>query len=322
MQATIPGTDIAPGPLSFGAAPLGNLFGSVEEETATATLEAAWTTGIRCFDTAPHYGLGLSERRVGAFLAGKPRNDFVVSTKVGRLLVPTPQTAGERDDTWFDVPATSRRVWDYSERGIRRSHEDSLVRLGIDRVDVLYLHDPEQYGNRSDVPGALRALVRMRDEGLVRAVGVGSADVALLREAIALADLDLLMVSNRCTLLDASASVLTTECRRRGIGIVAAGVFNSGLTATARPRPDAHFEYGDVPPGVLARANALADACEQFGIELPAAALQYPLREEAVLTAVVGMRSVQEVHANAARMNVRIPAALWAELRARALLPD
>ena len=312
---------LAFGRLSFGGASLGNLFRAVDDERAAETLEASWDLGIRYFDTSPHYGLGLSERRVGAFLAGRPRDDYLVSTKVGRLLEPTPERAHEPDDTWFDVPATSRRVWDYSADGIRRSLDDSLDRLGLDRVDILYLHDPEQYGVTDAIPVALEALVALREEGLVRAVGVGTSDVGILRSAVDNSDIDLVMVSNRYTLLDQHGRVaLSRLCLARGVGIVTAGVFNSGLLATPEPQPDAHFEYGPVPPEMLGKARRIAAVCAAYGVELPAAALQYSLRDAAVRTVVVGSADPAEMRQNAERMSVAIPDELWSALAEQGLV--
>jgi D-threo-aldose 1-dehydrogenase len=321
MNATA-ATSLEFGRLSFGAASLGNLYRAISDGEAQETLEVAWDAGIRYFDTAPHYGLGLSERRLGAFLATKPRGDFMISSKVGRLLEPTPGRSAEKDSAWFDVPATARRVWDYTEPGIRRSLGDSLERLGLDRVDILYLHDPEQYGVTKDIPLALQSLTRMREEGLVSAVGVGSADVSLLRESIRMADLDLLMVSNRYTMLDASASMaLAPECLRRGIGLINAAVFNSGLLASPVPAADSHFEYGSVPPDLLAKAERIATICEAHGVELPAAALQYSLRDPAVRTIVVGAASAEQVRQNHERMLVPIPDDLWSDLEREGLVP-
>lgn len=310
------------GPLSFGGAELGNLFTVVDDAQSDATLETTWDLGIRYFDTSPHYGLGLSERRIGKFLAGKPRDEFIVSTKVGRLLEPTPENAHEPDDTWFLVPQAARRVWDYSADGIRRSLDDSLQRMGLDRIDILYLHDPEQYGVTDDIPGALAALAAMRDEGLVRAVGVGTSDVGILRDAVTTSDIDLVMVSNRYTLLDQSAQLeISGSCSERGVGIVNVGVFNSGILATAEPQKDAHFEYGPVPADRLETARRIAAICRNHGVELPAAALQFSLRDGAVRTVAVGSAKPGEMRENAERMSVPIPDELWAELAMSGLVP-
>lgn len=318
---TTPASPMDFGRLSFGGASLGNLFRAVDDAQAAATLETVWDLGIRYLDTSPHYGLGLSERRIGEFLADKPRDEYLISTKVGRLLEPTPERAGEPDDTWFLVPATARRVWDYSADGIRRSLDDSLERLGLDRIDILYLHDPEQYGVQDAIPGALDALASLRDEGLVRAVGVGTSDVGILQAAVDGSDIDLVMVSNRYTLLDQPArSALSELCLARGVGIVNVGVFNSGLLATPEPRADAHFEYGPVPPAMLEKAGRIAAVCAAHGVELPSAALQYSLRDPAVRTVVVGSADPAEMRQNAERMAADIPDALWTDLAADGLV--
>lgn len=309
------------GRLGYGAASLGNLYRAIDDAQAIETLDAAWDLGIRYYDTAPHYGLGLSEKRLGSYLAGKPRDEFVISTKVGRILEPTPEHAGERDDSMFEVSAASKRVWDYSADGVRRSFEDSLVRLGLDSVDILYLHDPEQYGETEKMPGALQALVALREEGLVKAVGVGTADVGLMRTAIEVADVDLLMVSNRYTLLDHS---VTTEvaplCRERGIGIVSAAVFNSGLLATPTPQADSHYEYGQVPDEIFQRATRIAEICAAHGVELPAAALQFGLRDSAVVNITVGSGRGAQMRQNYERITAEIPDALWDDLRDQGLI--
>lgn len=306
---------LACGQLAYGAAALGNLFEAVDDSTAAETLATAWQLGIRYYDTAPHYGLGLSERRVGEFLRSKPRDEFLISTKVGRLLEPTPERAHEKDDTWFDVPAAARRRWDYSAAGIRRSLEESLVRLGLDSVDILYVHDPEQQGVPGDLPGAVQAVQALRDEGLVQMVGVGSSDVELLRLVVAEADIDLVMLSNRYTLLNQAAEAsLLPECAERGIGIVNVGVFNSGVLASPAPRVDSHYEYAALPPEVLNRARQLAAVCRSHGVELPAAALQFSLRHPAVRTVAVGAGQSDQLRENHARMHARIPEELWADL--------
>jgi D-threo-aldose 1-dehydrogenase len=209
------------GRLGFGGANLGNLFTAMSDEQAHAVLEAAWECGIRYFDTAPHYGLGLSERRLGAFLATKPRDEFVVSTKVGRRLVPSPETSDELDEEGgFIVPADPRRVWDPSPDGVRRSLDESLDRLGLDRIDVLFLHDPDEYPDmEASVASAVPTLVALRDEGLVRAVGLGSKSVPAHPAAVRAGDVDVLMVAGRYTLLEQPAAPeLIPQCRERHAG--------------------------------------------------------------------------------------------------------
>jgi D-threo-aldose 1-dehydrogenase len=300
------------GRLGHGAANVGNLYRAMSDEDAWAVLEAAWESGIRYFDTAPHYGLGLSERRLGAFLATRPRADYVVSTKVGRLLRPSPETADRLDDpNQFAVPASLRRVWDFSADGIRRSLEESLERLGLSEVDVLYLHDPDEHDLTDDLATGVPAVAALRDEGLVTAVGIGSKSKEALVAAVRTGALDLAMVAGRYTLLE-QADEVVAACRETGVGIVAAAIFNSGLLA--RPRPGGRYEYGAVPPEVLARAERLAEVCERHGVTLPEAALQFPLREPAVRCVVVGAATPEQVRENARRMDVEIPEALWDEL--------
>ncbi len=298
--------------LGYGAANLGNLYRAMSDEDAWAVLEAAWDGGIRSFDTAPHYGLGLSERRLGAFLATKPRAEYVVSTKVGRLLRPSPETADRLDDAnQFAVPASLKRVWDFSADGIRASLEESLERLGLDAVDELYLHDPDEHDLGEDLSTGVPALAALRDEGLVTAIGIGSKSTEALLAAVRTGALDLGMAAGPYTLLE-QADELVAACRESGVGFVAAAVYNSGLLST--PRPGDRYEYGAVPDEVLERARRLADVCERHGVTLPEAALQFPLREPAVRWVVVGAATPEQVRENARRMEAVIPEALWDEL--------
>jgi D-threo-aldose 1-dehydrogenase len=323
------------GALGFGGAGIGNLYRAMPDSRATATLEAAWDAGIRYFDTAPHYGLGLSERRLGGVLRGKPRHEFVVSTKVGRLLVPhqgvltgdtqpdvgTDQDA-PRDPEGFDVPAVSRRVWDFSERGIRQSLEESLDRLGLDQVDIAYLHDADVHDLAGGIRDGLPALEKLRSEGLVRAIGVGvnSAEAAL--ECVEAANLDLVMLAGRYTLLEQPQVPLLERCVEKGTGVVNVGAYNSGLLARQDVPDDAHYNYGQAPQAKLERARQLAGICARFGVELPTAALQFGLRHPAVVNVTVGATSPEQIRDNAARMNAEVPGELWAELLRRELIPS
>ncbi|EIE98204.1 aldo/keto reductase [Saccharomonospora glauca] len=310
-------------PLSLGAANLGNLYERMTDEQAWAVLETAWECGVRYFDTAPHYGLGLSERRLGAFLATKPRDEFVVSTKVGRLLEPVPGTGALDIENHFLVPADHRRVWDFSADGVRRSLEDSLRRLGLDSVDVLYLHDPEE-GAPDALDAALTsgldALAALRDEGVVSAVGVGSKSTPALLASARTGVPDLLMVAGRFTLLDQSAAeAVLPECRARGIGVVSAAVFNSGVLTSSSPDETSRYEYGPVPPEVLERARAIAAVCAEFGVDLPTAALRYSLIHPSVRTVVAGSATPDQIRDNADRMTAPVPEGLWAALRDKGL---
>lgn len=310
--------------LGYGAANVGNLHRAVTDDEATAVLEAAWDAGIRYFDTAPHYGLGLSERRLGAFLRTKPRGDYVLSTKVGRLLRPNPEGAGTLDlDNDFAVPAELRREWDFTACGIRRSLEESLGRLGLDSVDVLYLHDPERHDLAAGLDSAIPALAGLRDEGLVAAVGVGSMSTPALLACASTGAIDLLMVAGRYTLAEQPALVdVVPACRRNGVGIVTASVFNSGLLATDTPGSGDRYDYGAVPPGLLARVRAIAEVCHEYGVPLPTAALHYTLCDDTVRSVVVGGSRAAQVVENSQRMSVPVPVGMWTALAERGLIPE
>lgn len=302
--------------LGFGAAPIGNLYRETNEETATDAVSAAWEGGIRYFDTAPHYGLGLSELRLGAALRGKPRTEYVVSTKVGRLLVPnTAPTGSDLEAGGFAVPDYCRRVRDYSRDGVLRSIESSLERLGLDRVDIVYVHDPEN-DMEPAISQAIPALIELRDQGVVGAVGAAMNFVEPLRRFVAETDVDIVMVAGRWTLVDQSAASLLDDCDAAAVTVVAAAPFNSGLLSRREPTENALFDYGPAPADVLEVARACARACERRGTELPAAALQFPVRSPAVGGVVAGMRTPAQVNLNVAWLDAEIDERLWAELPA------
>ncbi len=305
------------GLLGLGAANVGNLYTALDDDEAHAILEAAWDCGIRTFDTAPHYGLGLSERRLGAFLRTKSRDEFTVSTKVGRLLRPDPDWAGELDEpNDFVVPASLKRVWDVSAAGVRRSLEESLERLGMDRVDVVYLHDPERFDLDRSLDEGLAGLIALRDERLVAVVGVGSMDTRALTAFARTGAIDRLMVAGRLTLADQSAAdEVLPECQERGIEVVAAAVFNSGLLASVEPGAEDRFDYGPVSEELLERTRKIADVCGRHGVALRVAALQYPLLHPAVASVVAGAATPDQVRANASAFEVAVPDALWQQLR-------
>jgi D-threo-aldose 1-dehydrogenase len=307
--------------LSFGGAPIGNLYRETSDEDARGAVEGAWEAGIRYFDTAPHYGLGLSERRIGAVLRERPRDELVVSTKVGRLLVPDPDGTGE-DDEGFAVPATIRRRRDYSREGVLRSLESSLERMGLDRVDVVFVHDPDEH-YREVLDGAYPALHELREQGVVRAIGAGMNQAEMLADFARNTDMDVLMLAGRYTLLEQDAlDDLLPECERRGVSIVAAGVFNSGLLARERPPEDAKYNYAQAPPALVDRARRLAAVCARHGASLPAAALAFPLAHPAVASVCIGARSRAQIARNAELFETPLSADLWAELRAEGLVRE
>ncbi|MEU9063302.1 aldo/keto reductase [Streptomyces sp. NPDC048430] len=307
--------------LAFGAAAIGNLFTEVDPGQAAAAVDAAWDEGIRYFDTAPHYGLGLSERRLGEALRDRPRDAYTVSTKAGRLLEPLPaaETAAHRGlSAGFAVPHTHRRRWDFSADGIRRSIEDSLGRLGLDRVDIVYLHDPDDHGEAAFREG-YPALEKLRDEGMVGAIGAGMNQTAMLTRFLRETDVDAVLCAGRFTLLDHSAlDALLPEAVARGRSVVVGGVFNSGLLVD--PRPGATYDYTAAPAPLLERAVRIRAVTEAHGVPLRAAALHYSLGHPAVAGALVGTRSPDEVRDAAARLRTPVPDALWDDLRTEGLL--
>ncbi len=299
--------------LSLGGAAIGNLFTEVDDEAAAATIDAAWAGGIRTFDTAPHYGLGLSERRLGEALRHRPRSEYVLGTKVGRLLQPAQKPYGT-DPEGFAVPATHTRTFDFSADGVRRSLEASLRCLGLDRIDIALIHDPDDHGDQA-LRQAYPALERLRAEGTVRAIGVGMNQTALLTRFVTDTDVDTVLVAGRYTLLDQSAAdALLPAALERGVAVIAGGVFNSGLLAA--PAAGARFDYQVAPAAVLARARELEAVCAQFGVPLRAAAARFPLRHPAVASVLIGARSAAEI-ADAVRLrDADIPSALWDALAA------
>ena len=310
---------IALSELSLGCAQLGNLYRAIEDEQAQATVDAAWGLGVRYFDTAPHYGLGLSERRLGQALAARPRSEYVVSTKVGRLLEPLSETVG-LDDQGFEVPATQRRVWDFSRDGVIRSLEGSLERLGLERVDVVYLHDPDDHWSEA-IGTAYPALEELRAQRLVSAIGAGMNQAEMLAAFARETDMDLLMIAGRYTLLDQSAlDDLLPTCLARGMKVVAAGVFNSGLLARSRPGRGGKYDYADAPDEILRRAERIDEICGRNGVELAAAALAFPLAHPVVASVCVGARSPEQIERNMALYASGVPVELWDELRAEGLL--
>jgi D-threo-aldose 1-dehydrogenase len=307
--------------IGLGAAQFGNLFRETSDEQAEGAVSAAWHGGVRYFDTAPHYGLGLSEQRLGRLLTSYPRDQFLVSSKVGKLLVPSPESANRLDDQGFVVPASTRRKWDFSRDGILRSLESTLDRTGLDSIDIVYLHDPDDHLDQALGEG-IETLIELREQGVVRAVGAGMNQFEALAALIRAADVDLVMLAGRYTLLEqGAADDLLPLALERGVGVVIAGVYNSGLLSSPRPAADAKYDYADAPAELIARANAIADVCEAHGVTLPEAALAFPLQHPAVVSVVVGARDGAQMTGNLERYAATIPPELWADLRSASLLP-
>jgi D-threo-aldose 1-dehydrogenase len=296
----------------LGCAVMGGLFRPVDDATATAMLEAAWEAGVRAFDTAPHYGAGLSERRLGAFLRQFPRDSFRLSTKVGRILVPTDDDV-EGVEGFFGGDH-NRRVRDYSAEGVRRSLEESLGRMGLDRIDTALIHDPEDHMSEA-MTRACPSLVELREQGVIRSVGAGMNFSAELTQFVRETDVDTVMLAGRYTLLDRSAEAdLLPACLEQDVSIIAVGVFNSGILAN--PRAGANFNYGAAPDEAVDQAIRLKEMCESFDVPLRAVAMQFPLRHPAVATVAVGARTAEQARDNVALLNTNIPAELWAEVDA------
>ncbi len=291
----------------LGTAPLGGLFEPVGDDTALATIELAWERGIRFFDTAPLYGRGLSEQRLGRFLAEKPREDFVLATKVGRLLrADAPLDA--REAIWKE-PSPVNPVWDFSYDGVMRSVEESLERLGLDRIDVVHIHDPDDHYDEA-LGGAYPALDRLRSEGVIGAVGAGMNQVEMLARFAREADFDCFLVAGRYTVLDRAAlAELLPLCVERDIAVICGGVFNSGILAGGTT-----FNYAPAPPELLEQAAELDAVCASHGVPLAAAALQFPLRHPAVASVLLGPRSPAQLAESLDLLELPIPAELWDEL--------
>jgi D-threo-aldose 1-dehydrogenase len=252
-------------------------------------------------------------------LASRPRGSYVLSSKVGRILEPVGVVDG-LDDQGFVVPATHRRRWDFSREGIRRSLEESLARLGLERLDIVYLHDPDEHWTDVLATG-YAALEELRADGIVGAIGAGMNQSAMLADLVRETDVDVVMLAGRYTLLEQDAlDDLLPLCRERGVAVVAAGVFNSGLLARECPRDDARYNYGDAPRRLVERAQSIARICGQHGTTLPAAALAFPLGHAAVASVCVGARSAAQMARNAALYHEPIASGLWSELKARGLL--
>jgi len=314
--------------LGFGSTGLGNMYRAQSEEGAMAAVDAAYRAGIRYFDTAPLYGFGLAEHRIGA--ARRRMGDVVLSTKVGWRLYPrgAADGPGSAADSLFDHPAPFTPRIDYSYDGTMRSFEDSLHRLGTDRVDILFLHDCDRRNHgdayrdrfREAMAGAYRALIALREQGAVRAVGAGLNEWEACQEFAEAGDFDCFLLAGRYTLLDqASLDSFLPLCQQRGIGIILGGPYNSGILATGAVE-GAMYDYAPAPPDILERTRAIERICLRHAVPLRAAALQFPLSHPSVATVIPGARDVAEVEENLRLMAHPVPYALWLELRQAGLI--
>ena len=315
--------------LGFGTAPLGNLYRAVPDEEASDTLEAAWRTGCRYFDTAPLYGLGLAETRLNAFLRGRKRDDYVLSTKVGRLLRACAPEQRTGIGKFFDTPSR-REVYDYSHDGVMRSFEASLERLGVDRIDILYAHDLDAFNHGSKEAAEARieefmrsgysALLSLREQGVIKAFGGGINEWQMAQTLAERGDFDLFLLAGRYTLLEQEAlESFLPLCERRGIGIVLGGPYNSGVLASG-PKPGAFYNYAEAPREILDRVARIEAVCRRHGVRLIEAALNFPLLHPSVVSIIPGGQRPSEVEANRALLDARLPAALWADLKAEGLM--
>jgi len=316
--------------LGFGGAPLGNLYTAITESAAEATLAAAWDAGIRVFDSAPFYGLGLSEERFGRVLTAHPRDTYLLSTKIGRVLRDC--SPEEVPETLFSDTPSRAFEFDYSYDGVMRSHEDSLRRLKQDRIDILLVHDIDAptHGSReaSDArirelfdKGGYRALEELRDSGTVMAIGAGVNESEVCETLLGLGDFDCFLLAGRYTLLEQEAlDTFLPLCEERDVGIILGGPFNSGILATGAV-PGAHYNYSPAPSNILARVARLDAVCVSHGVKLIEAALQFVLGHPAVKTVIPGANDPAQVEANLRLLHAKIPPELWADMKSQGLIP-
>ena len=312
--------------IGLGGAPLGNLMGALGDDEASATIEVGLGGGIRYFDTAPFYGYGLSERRMGNVLRHQERDDFVLSTKVGRLLTASRERHGADDEFPFGLPFVAR--FDYSYDAVMRSIEDSLQRLALNRVDIVFIHDVDTRTHDGKAPevfevameGAYRALESLRGEGVIGAFGMGVNEWEICVEAMGRGDFDCFLVAGRYTLLEQRAvETMLPECERRGVSMIVGAPFNSGILATG-VAGGGYNDYAVPPPDIVATVRSIEAVCEANAVPLAAAALQFPLGHPAVAAVIPGARSTAEAKANLALFETPIPDRLWSDLRGEGLL--
>lgn len=315
--------------LGFGTAPIGGLYRPVSADEAQATMTRAWDLGLRYFDTAPQYGLGQAETRLNRLLQGKPRADYIVSSKVGRILKNVPPAAREGHGKWFDVPSRVG-VYDYTYDGVLRSIEFTLERTGLDQIDVVYVHDLDVWTHGSAatmeayrdtfMAGGYKALTQLRDQGTIRAIGGGMNEWQSCQWLTERGDFDLFLLAGRYTLLEQAAlTSFLPLCMARGIGIVIGGPYNSGILASGA-RPGAFYNYDPAPPAILDKVARIEAVCAVHNTRLVDAAFQFPLLHPAVVSVIPGAQTPAEVEANARAATATIPPALWADLKSAGLM--
>lgn len=328
-QHTFGRVDLNVSAMGYGAAPIGNIFQPISEETSRSMLRAAWDAGLRYFDTAPMYGHGLSEARIGEALRSCPRDEFVLSTKVGRILKPKPRR--EIDfSPWVDgLPFELH--FDYSYDGAKRSIEDSLQRTGLERIDIAFIHDIDKFTHgpdaqpaifRAAMDGAYRALEDLRDEGLVKAIGVGVNEWEVCHAALQQGDFDCFLLAGRYTLLEQeSLNAFLPLCEQRNAAVVVGGGFNSGILATGA-KPGAKYNYAPAPENILQQVARIETLCARYGVSLPAAALQFVLAHPAIASIIPGTRSVEQLQQNLDWIAEQIPADFWQTLKTEGLIRE
>ncbi len=324
------GADLSFTELGFGAAPLGNLYRAHSNKDAAATLEAAWKAGVRYFDTAPLYGLGLSETRLNNFLREKKRSDYIISTKVGRTLEVCKPSERTGIGKFFNTPSR-REKFDYSYDGFMRSFEFSFERLGLDQIDVLLVHDCDIFTHGSKaasdehintvLKSGLKALQKLRDEKVIKAFGAGVNEWQVCQTLAERGDFDLFLLAGRYTLLEQTESLnsFLPLCEKRGIGIILGGPYNSGILATG-PKKGAFYNYDPAPKAILERVAKIEAVCKANKVKLPQAALRFPLTHPAVVSVIPGAVSPKEVMLNVKTMSAKIPKAVWKQLKTEGLV--
>lgn len=316
--------------LGFGSAPLGNLYRAISDADARATLDAAWEGGVRYFDTAPLYGLGLAETRLNSFLRDKPRDEYVLSSKIGRLILPCAPEHRSGVGKWFEVPQR-REHFDYTYDGVMRSFEHSFTRLGVERIDILYVHDLCVFSHGSKEISDMRieeffggrgydAMISLRDQGLIKAIGGGVNEWQVCHTLAERGDFDLFLLAGRYTLLEQDAlDSFLPLCDSRGIGIVTGGPYNSGILATGA-KPGAYYNYDPAPQHIMDRVDAIEAVCRDHDVRLVDAAFHFPLLHPAHVTVIPGGQSVEETQGNLQAAHAEIPTALWDDLKSKGLL--